>query len=731
MMFFSLRFFSSAVGKTLLSVVFRLTQALTRCSGGKVQLRGLWITLAALHLTINPLFTPLASSQAVAAGKAQLPVMPLPFRAVPASGEFLLDGGFEMVFTGYTEPRLERAKLRFFETLKSQTGIRRWPPSAQKLPQFIVNTKAPGAPVQQLGEDESYYLDVTPAQVSLTAANPLGVLRGLQTFLQLVHISPKGFVVNAIAIEDKPRFPWRGLMIDAGRHFIPIEVMRQNLDAMEAVKLNILHWHVSEDQGFRIESRVFPQLQRMGSDGLFYTQDEVRGIIAYARDRGIRVMPEFEMPSHANSLYVGYPELADGTGPYHLKRKFGEKWGRDRKPSEDSSMDPTRESTYVFLDRLLGEMSNLFPDAYLHVGGDAEDAVTEWSTNPRIQQYMRDNGFKDSAALQTYFTARLQKLVSKHHKTMVGWDEVLQPETPKDVVIQSWRGLDSLATAVGRGNRAILSWGYYLDLNEPASRHYAVDPLAGSVGKLTLARQSEILGGETAMWTEYVTPETIDGRIWPRAAAVAERLWSQQNVTDPDSMYTRLAALSQYLTYRGIPYEAIRELTLQRMVGNGDPTPLKVLASIVEPPRGFPREGQREYDVYTPLNHLSDIIPAEADSAREFHNATARIAAGDMNPANLRFVRQSLTLWRDNDVALQPLLPLSSITAELVPVSHNLSQAAEIGLQALDSIEKKEAFSASQSKETLATLESINKPIAELTDKVIPDVEILVLAATH
>ncbi|MDW5265501.1 MAG: family 20 glycosylhydrolase [Edaphobacter sp.] len=165
----------------------------------------------------------------------------------------------------------------------------------------------------------------------------------------------------------------------------------------------------------------------MGSDGQFYTQDEIRGIIAYARDRGIRVMPEFEMPSHANSLCVGYPELADGKGPYHLKRKFGEKWGRERKPSEDSSMDPTRESTYRFLDRFLGEMGALFPDAYLHVGGGAEDAVTEWATNPHIQQYMREHGFKDSTALQVYFTSRLQKIVAKHHKIMVGWDEVLQP----------------------------------------------------------------------------------------------------------------------------------------------------------------------------------------------------------------------------------------------------------------------------------------------------------------
>jgi hexosaminidase len=392
-------------------------------------------------------------------------------------------------------------------------------------------------------------------------------------------------------------------------------------------------------------------------------------------------------------------------------------------------MDPTRESTYLFLDRFLGEMATLFPDAYLHVGGDAEDAVTEWSTNPRIQQYMHAHGFKDSTALQVYFTGRLQKIVAKHHKTMVGWDEVLQPNTPKDVVIQSWRGLDSLATAVKRGNRGILSWGYYLDLNEPASRHYSVDPLQGAISHLTPQQQSSVLGGETAMWTEYVSPETIDGRIWPRAAVVAERLWSPQNVTNLDSMYSRLPILAQYLTYHGLPYKATREITYQRMVGNADPTSLKVLAAVVEPPKGFPREGDRAYTVFTPLNHLSDVIPAEADRAREFRNLATRIAAGSATPADLAQARQWLTLWRDNDAALEPVLPQSPLTAELAPISRNLSQAATIGLHALDSIEHHTPESPSTQTADLATLKSISPSIAELTDMVIPGVETLVQAA--
>ncbi|MEO6924630.1 MAG: family 20 glycosylhydrolase, partial [Bryocella sp.] len=508
-------------------------------------------------------------------------------------------------------------------------------------------------------------MEISPDHVLLRAANPLGALRGLQTFLQAVHITPSGFCVDAMVIDDTPRFPWRGLMIDSGRHFMPVAIIKQNLDAMEAVKLNVLHWHVSEDQGFRIESKVFPKLQGMGSDGMFYTQTQVKEIVAYARDRGIRVYPEFEMPSHAGSLYVGYPELADGVGPYHLKRKFGEKWGRPRKASEDSSMDPTRDSTYAFLDKLVGEMATLFPDKYWHIGGDSEDAITEWKTNAHIQQYMQQKGMKDATELQDMFTHRLVKILAAHGKTPIGWDEVLQADTPKDVTIQSWRGLDSVATSARSGHHAILSWGYYLDLNEPASRHYSVDPLDKPIDALTTEQQKLILGGETAMWTEYVSPETIDGRIWPRAAVVAERLWSPRTVTNIPSMYSRLPAISQYLTAVGVPFLSNRERMYQRMVGDAEVTSLKVLASVVEPPKGFPREGDREYDVYTPLNHLSDVIPAESDVARKFRDLATRIAAGNATQPEREEARSQMMLWRDNDIPLQPILRQSALTSEL------------------------------------------------------------------
>lgn len=647
-----------------------------------------------------------------------LPIMPLPAHAVEGTGSFSIDGGFQIIFEGHTEPRLERARDRFLTNLTHETGILRWPPASASQPQFVIKTEGPGAEVEQFGEEESYRLEITPTRVLLNAANPLGVLYGLQTFLQLVKTTPQGFVVASMMIEDRPRFPWRGLMIDSGRHFMPLDVIRQTLDGMETVKLNVFHWHLSEDQGFRVESKVFPLLQEKGSDGFYYTQDQVRGIIEYARDRGIRVIPEFDMPGHATAWFVGYPDLASGKGPYRIERKWG---------VFDPAMDPTRETTYEFLDRFIGEMTTLFPDAYFHIGGD-ECNGKEWAGNPRIMQYMHEHGIKDNAALQAYFTSRVQRLVAKRGKITVGWDEVLQPDTPKDVVIQSWRGQDSLAQAARRGNRGILSAGYYIDLNEPASQHYAVDPLENAIGKLTSEQQSNILGGEAAMWTEYVTPESIGGRIWPRTAAIAERLWSPKETNDIDSMYRRLAIVSRDLAYYGQPYRSISEQMLQRMAGDADPSSLKVLASTVEPPKEYTREELGNYDSYTPLNRLVDAVPPESDRAREFRDVANRIAVGKATSSDWQQARQWLTLWRDNDVALRRLLPRSALTAELAPVSLNLSLVAAIGLSALDSLENHGKVNPSVRQKQIASLKSLEAPQAVLLDMVAPGVEVLVRA---
>jgi hexosaminidase len=646
--------------------------------------------------------------------------MPLPAQIQRGAGSFLVDGSFGVALEGYTEPRLDRARQRFLKTLTRETGIPLWRTAVQNKPHFFIKTTGPGQPVQQLGEDESYHLQIAPSEVHLEAATPLGVLRGLQTFLQLVAVTPDGFSVAAMTIDDKPRFPWRGLMIDSGRHFMPLEVIKRNLDGMEAVKMNVFHWHLSEDQGFRAESKKYPLLQEKGSDGLYYTQAQMRDIVEYARDRGIRVVPEFDMPGHTTSWFVGYPELASGKGPYQIERHWG---------VFDPAMDPTRESTYKFLDGFIGEMAALFPDAYFHIGGD-ECNGKEWDANPRIQEFMRAHGLKDDAALQAYFTANVQKIVAKHKKIMEGWDEVLQPDTPKDVVIQSWRGQDSLAEAARNGHEGLLSAGYYLDLNQPAREHYSIDPMAKGAANLSSEEKQRILGGEAAMWSEFVSPENIDSRIWPRAAAIAERLWSPQQVQDVDSMYDRLEVISRQLENYGLRHRASYGSMLRRMAGDPEPVALRVLGDVVEPPKQYVRGELRSYDSLTPLNHLVDAVPPESNTARQFHNLVERIVAKKATEQDLQQAQQWLMLWRDNDAKLQPTLAKSELTKELIPLSTNLRQVADVGLQALEYLRTNQPSPAEWRSQQLAFLATAQKPEAVLLNMVAPSVVELVQATT-
>ncbi len=646
--------------------------------------------------------------------------MPLPAQVKPGAGEFPINHGFGIALEGYQEPRLERAKQRFLNILSRQTGIPLWREAVLNKPLFFIKTTGPSAPVQLVDEDESYHLQITANEVRLEAANPLGVLHGLQTFLQLVRITPRGFVVPAMTIDDQPRFPWRGLMLDVGRHFMPLDVVYRTLDGMEAVKLNVFHWHLSEDQGFRVESKKFPLLQEKGSDGLFYTQDEIRGVIEYARDRGIRVVPEFDMPGHATAWFVGYPDLASGPGPYQIERNWG---------VFNPAMDPTRDSTYKFLDTFLGEMTALFPDSYFHVGGD-ECNGKEWDANPRIQQFMKTHGIKDNAALQAYFSARVQKIVGEHKKIMVGWDEVLQPGTPKDVVIQSWRGPQFVGEAVRGGNRALLSAGYYIDLNQAASEHYAADPEGDAPSTLNSEESKRILGGEATMWSEFVTPENVDSRIWPRTAAIAERFWSPRDTRDVASMYARLAIISQQLNHYGLEHNSSYPAMLSRMTGEPDPLPLRVFGDVMQPPRLYAREEQRKYDAFTPLNRLVDAIPPESDTARRFLDMVNRIVTGRASSEDWDQAQEWLLLWRDNDAQLQPLLAKSELTQELAPVSTSLQHVSQAGLDAIGYLREHKSAPADWRTRQLALLKTAEKPQAVLVNMIAPSVTKLVEATT-
>jgi hexosaminidase len=631
---------------------------------------------------------------------ADPPLMPWPAKIEMGQGSLAIGSMPRVAFTGYTEERLENAAWRLGEMVADASAAT-----------LVIQCDHASQPIQQLGEDESYQLAITQKQARLSAPNPLGILRGLETFRQLLVTGPNGFEVPLADIQDHPRFPWRGLHLDVSRHWMPIEVVKRNLDGMAAVKLNVFHWHLSDDQGFRVESKRFPKLQQLGSDGLYYTQEQVREVIAYAQDRGIRVVPEFDVPGHTTSWLVGYPELASAPGPYEIERNWG---------VFDPTIDPTRESTYLFLDALIGEMAALFTDPCFHIGGD-EVTGKQWKSSAHIRAFMRKNHLKTTEDLQAYFNRRLQKVVAKYGKRMEGWDEILDPDLPRDIVIQSWRGQKSLAEAARHGFSSILSAGYYLDHIEPASKLYAVDPLGGDAATLSADEKARILGGEVAMWGEFISAENVDSRIWPRTAAIAERLWSPQEVNDVPAMYLRLEAVSRELDQLGLTHRSSYLPMLHRLAGADPVGPLQTLADVVQPATFGQRIRTHKYTQLTPLDGLVDAARPESETAGLFSALVDRMDRDQM--------RIWLTRWRDNDALLQPTLEKSRLLKEVIPVSADLSRLASIGLQALDYLDRNQRPPESWLAQQKAFLEKLKKPQAELRIAIVPSIEKLVNAA--
>jgi hexosaminidase len=659
------------------------------------------------------------ASFAAAQPQTQLNLMPMPASVQQGAGQLPINQSFSVAVTGSQDASLNSEVQRFVTQLSRQTGIPfRAKPGAA--PTLQIHADHGREAVQKLGEDESYELTITDSGAKLTAPTTLGVLRGLQTFLQLVQIAPAGFSVPAVTIKDQPRFPWRGMLIDVSRHFIPIDVLKRNLDGMAAVKMNVLHWHLSDDQGFRAESKVFPKLTGMGSDGVFYTQEEIRDFIAYSHDRGIRVMPEFDIPGHSRSWFLGYPELSSGSGPYTLEGG-----------GIDPIIDPTQESTYKFLEKFIAEMAKLFPDAYFHIGGDEVDGK-QWDANPKIQAFIHAHGMKNNQDLQAYFNQRLEKIVAKNHKTMVGWDEILHPDLPKTIVVQSWRGQQSLAAAAKQGYRGLLSFGYYLDLMWPAARHYAVDPMADAAATLTPEEKTLILGGESCQWAEWVTPENIDSHVWPRNAVIAERLWSPQNVTDVASMYTRMNAVSLELEAMGLTHRSGRMHMLHRMAGTADISALRVLADVVEPVKDYNRwsDAKGPIDFHAPLTRMIDAVSPESDTARRFSDLVQTfVQSGYKDRATEAQIRMLLSIWQDNDARLHPLLEQTFLLQEDVPLSQDLSALGMAGLQALDYLDKGQPAPDSWKTPQLALIAQAQKPMADMLLMVVAPVQQLVEAS--
>lgn len=606
------------------------------------------------------------------AGAAQAPtahtLLPVPSSVNLTPARLRLDSSFAVELTGIRTPRLERAVTRAVVRLEGRIAkplARKYAGNGSQA-RLLLNVKAAGFAMPDLEEDESYTLAVSGEQATLTAPTVVGAIRGLETLLQLQSADELGYFLQGAQIEDSPRFKWRGLLVDVGRHFEPVEQIKRTLDGMAMVKLNVLHWHLSDDQGFRVESKRFPKLHELGSDGRYYTQVEIRDIVDYATDRGIRVVPEFDVPGHSTAWLAGYPEIASAPGPYSIARTWGVLPG---------VMDPTKNATYRFLDGFIREIARLFPDRYWHIGGD-EVNPEQWKASPTIQAYMKAHAITNEDAMQTAFNRRLFGILKANGKEPVGWDEILQPDLPTAAVIQSWRGVNYLTQAAKQGRRAILSAPYYLDHIDPARDLYIADPLPTNTD-LTLEQQALILGGEACMWSEYVTPETIDSRIWPRLGAIAERLWSSREVNDVNDMYRRLEVTSRRLTEFGLTHESHTDEMVRRFAGGADAILFSSLLDYARP-LGF---GGRGTNQLSPLTRLIDAARPDPWNGWRMLDRAKRATAGDT--AAVRILREDFARMAQFHAGLEGLRDRIPLAMDGLPVAGALLQLSRVGDQAL------------------------------------------------
>lgn len=408
----------------------------------------------------------------------ELNLMPYPQQVELTDGHWVLNSDATLALSSpdqaLIDAALERFRARFQRHTQTLLTLSENHQSTQRL--VIELTEEPNnkpwdetrIPLDVLGPlREAYRLSIDADRIHLQSGSYQGINHGLETLLQLLTAETQAdgklrISLPQLIIDDAPRLRWRGLMLDSVRHFFSVETIKRQLDGMAAAKLNIFHWHLTDDQGWRMESRHYPKLHEQASDGLYYTRDEIREIVAYARVRGIQVVPEINMPGHSTAIGVAYPELMSAPGPYTPE----DRWG-----VHTPLLNPANEDVYIFADKIFAEVAELFPFAYVHIGGDEVDP-RDWLANVEIRDFMTRNHLATPEELHTYFNQRLARILAEHDRKMIGWDEIFHPGLPEGTVVQSWRGPDALGEVANQGYPAILSTGFYLDQPQPTAYHY-------------------------------------------------------------------------------------------------------------------------------------------------------------------------------------------------------------------------------------------------------------------
>jgi hexosaminidase len=484
---------------------------------------------------------------------ANMNLLPLPASITPQKGVFALAGS-TLSFDPHNAG--EAAAAARFDELVARSGMQGF--AAGKGPPIRFRTDA------AIKGREAYRLDITPQAATVSASSDAGLYYGATTLWQLVQKAGRTGTLTAMRIDDAPAFGWRGVMLDSCRHFQPVEFVKALIDRMALDKLNVLQWHLTDDQAWRLQIDKYPRLTQIGAwrqdagaagfdasgkpvlYGGFYTKDQVRDVVAYAAARHITIVPEIEMPGHATAAIAAYPELASTPTP-------------PKSPSADWGILPnlynTDDATFTFLENVMDEVMELFPSRYIHVGGD-EAEKDQWSANPKIQAKRRELGLDSDDKLQGWFTARIGAYLEKHGRHLIGWDEILLGDVPKSATIMSWRGMEGAITAAKAGHDAVLSPApdLYLDNrqsdsnDEPPGRGTVIDwkrVYAFQVAPPSLSdeERKHLIGLQVNEWTEHArTTDYVERMMWPRAAILAELGWTKAGPRDWNSFAPRLAA---------------------------------------------------------------------------------------------------------------------------------------------------------------------------------------------